>query len=133
MRKFVASKKKKPLEFKALDYDGNSQDVKLLSGMPFIARKNNRQLEIVNNQTFTIQQIRYKDEIITIQDVDQIVDIPFKDFQHMFYPAFCITIHKSQGSTFNQPYTIHEWDKLDNRLKYVALSRSTDINNILIS
>ena len=48
----------------------------------------------------------------------------------LFYPAFAITVHKSQGSTFNTPYTVHEWEKLNSRLKYVALSRSTDIKNI---
>ena len=56
----------------------------------------------------------------------------FSDFQH-FYVAFCITIHKSQGSTFDEPFTIHEFDKLDRRLKYVALSRSTQIENINIA
>jgi len=29
MKKVVAQKKKKPLDLEALDYDGNSQDVKL--------------------------------------------------------------------------------------------------------
>ena len=41
IEKVVAQKKKKPLDSEALDYDGNSQDVKLLSGMPVIARINN--------------------------------------------------------------------------------------------
>ncbi len=50
----------------------------------------------------------------------------------MFYVAFCITIHKSQGATFDKPYTIHEFDKLDNRLKYVAMSRATDTKLINI-
>jgi ATP-dependent exoDNAse (exonuclease V) alpha subunit len=43
----------------------------------------------------------------------------------MFYVAFCLTIHKSQGATFDKPYTIHEFDKLDKTLKYVAMSRAT--------
>ena len=50
----------------------------------------------------------------------------------VFYVAFCITIHKSQGSTFDHPYTIHDWGhpSFDNRLKYVALSRTTKLENI---
>ena len=47
-------------------------------------------------------------------------------FQEYFYVAYCITIHKSQGSTFNFPYTIHVFNRLDKRLKYVAI-RATDI------
>ena len=60
--------------------------------------------------------------------------IPFCDFQKLFYVAYCITIHRSQGSTFDHPYTIHEWDhpRFDNRLKYVALSRTTKLENINI-
>ena len=50
------------------------------------------------------------------------------NFTKSFYMGFCVTTHKSQGSTFNFQYTIHEWsnNKLFNkRAKYVALSRAT--------
>ena len=55
-------------------------------------------------------------------------------FQEYFYPAYCITIHKSQGQTYDFPYTIHEWNRLNKKLKYVALTRATDIKliNIII-
>ena len=54
--------------------------------------------------------------------------------------AYCITIHKSQGSTFDFSYSIHEWEKLDETLKYVSLvvfvvvffSNITAYNNIII-
>ena len=54
------------------------------------------------------------------------MSISFDEFQKLFYVAWCITIHKSQGSTFNHEYTVHEMEhpRFDNRLKYVALSRS---------
>ena len=60
------------------------------------------------------------------------LDIPFNLFQRLFYVAYCITIHKSQGTTFDFPYTIHEWShkRFDARLKYVALSRATNLENI---
>ena len=50
----------------------------------------------------------------------------------MFNVAYCITTHKAQGATFDEPYTIHEFEKFDERLRYVALSRSTDIQLINI-
>ena len=52
-------------------------------------------------------------------------NIEISDIANYFYPAYCITVHRSQGTTFDHPYTIFEWDLMDERLKYVALSRST--------
>ena len=49
------------------------------------------------------------------------------------YPAYCITIHCSQCQSYNDSYTIHEWWKLTDKLKYVALTRATnkDLVNII--
>jgi hypothetical protein len=41
-----------------------------------------------------------------------------------------MTVHRSQGSTFEGPYTIFEWEIMDPKLKYVALSRGTNKKNI---
>ena len=134
MKEMVKQKKSKnPVKLNKLSYDKNSQDVKLLSGMPIIARVNDKKLEIFNNETFTIKEIQHsKSNILIIDEAGETKDIPFNMFQKLFYVAFCITIHKSQGSTFDHPYTIHEWDHpgFDNRLKYVALSRTTKLENI---
>ena len=126
----------KPLELKALDHDGNSQDVKLFAGTPIIARINNQGMDIWNNETYTITQIKTTKQTIVASVMDKegkeikSVDIPFEDFQKLFRPAYCITIHCSQGKTFDKPYSIHEWSRLDGRLKYVALSRSTSKENV---
>ena len=131
MDQVVRQKKKMPLRLNKLDYDQNSQNVELLSGMPIIARINAKDFDICNNELFTITKINK--EFIFIQDEsDKQIEIPIDKFQKFFYVAYCITTHKSQGSTFNHGYTIHEYDKFDIRLKYVALSRSTDIKNINI-
>lgn len=135
MNRYIKLKHKKPIEFKKLEYDSNSQDVKILSGMPIIARKNNEELEIANNETFIIKQIKQTNQTIIIQSTEdgEITKIiPFDDFQKMFYVAFCITVHKSQGDTIKSPYTIHEWGMFDRRLRYVALSRATSIDHINI-
>ena len=59
MNKYIKQKKYKPTtDFSKLPYDKNSQNMRLLSGMPIIARKNNKALNIFNNETFTIKQIR---------------------------------------------------------------------------
>ena len=115
-----------PIKCKKLDYDDNSQDVELLKGMPIIARVNNKELDIQNNQTYYISKVN--DDIVEFGD--KVIDP--KDFNKYFNVAFAMTIHKSQGSTFDYPYTIHEWEMLDDALKYVALSRATDIKKINI-
>ena len=129
----IKRKKVKPLELKALDYDPNSQDVRLCAGMPIIARRNNRDLNIYNNETFIIKEIRRTDDIIIVFDEDREQEIPIPEFVKMFNVAYCITCHKSQGQTYDEPYTIYEWDLFDARLKYVALSRATDKNLINIA
>jgi len=91
--------------------------------MPIIARVNHKTYEIANNETYTITDI--KDNIIVVENDDQIIEININEFQRLFYLSFAVTTYKSQGSTFNHPYTIHEWNKFDNRMKYVALSRTS--------
>lgn len=135
MNKFIKSaneqakqnKKKQPtvLKLTKLTYDNNSQDVELLAGMPIIARINCKPYDIANNETFVIKSINDKTIDIKSDIEDKTTSIPISEFQKLFYLAFCITVHKSQGCTFNHPYTIHEWALFDERLKYVALSRST--------
>ena len=130
MRKKAA---KKPAVFlKKLDFDPNSQDVWLLAGTPIIARKSCKEKDISNNETFTIKEIRKTKEIIIVADEERQLEITYKEFPFLFNVAYCITCHKSQGSTFDHPYTIHEFDKFDSRMKYVALSRSTKVENINI-
>ena len=109
----------------------NSQDIELLKNMPIIAIKTDSKFNIVNNEMFTIKSICRG--IIEIEnELKGVIEIPVDKFQHLFFIAYAITIHKSQGSTFDKSYTIHEWSKLDNTLKYVALSRATDIKLINI-
>jgi ATP-dependent exoDNAse (exonuclease V) alpha subunit len=132
MDQVVKQKKIKPLEIKKLSYDPNSQDVKLCAGMPIIARRNSKDLNIYNNETFTIKMIKRTEEIIIIVDEDREQEIPIAEFIKMFNVAYCITCHKSQGATFDEPYSIHEFNQFDSRLRYVALSRATDKNLINI-
>jgi ATP-dependent exoDNAse (exonuclease V) alpha subunit len=129
MRKVVQNSNVQPLMLKALDYDDNSQDVFLLPNMPVICRKTKNKLNIVNNQSLIIEHIDKKKKVICMSDD---VAIAFEDFQKFFYVAYCITTHKSQAKTIREPYTIHEWDKMDRRLRYVALSRATCCEHINI-
>jgi ATP-dependent exoDNAse (exonuclease V) alpha subunit len=108
----------------------NSQDVELFEGMPIISMKTDAKIGIVNNEMFSIKSI-YRDKI-EITDGSKTIETDIDKFQYLFYVAYAITIHKSQGSTFDFKYSIHEWEKLDDTFKYVALSKSTKKNLINI-
>lgn len=125
------TKHKQFLRLKANENDEKTQDLKLIAGMPVLAKKNNNKLDVVNNESFTIETIT-RDKIVVNDDFDKTVEMTHDEFVKNFIVAFCITVHCSQGSTFDYGYTIHEWEKFDNRLKYVALSRSTHENNVNI-
>ena len=99
--------------------------------MPIKTRINNKQNDIYNNELFTIKSIdRINNSITITDDSDKIIEIKTEMFPTLLNIAFCITVHKSQGSTFSHSYTAHEFDKFGNKLRYVALSRASCIDNI---
>ena len=121
---------KKVHEIKANKNDPQSQDVKITKKTPIICKINDKEFELVNNEQFIIKKI--ENYFIYIQNEERQTIIPINKFQKLFYVAYCITIHRSQGATFNYPYTIHQFERLNKRLRYVALTRSSDIKFINI-
>ena len=71
-------------------------------------------------------------KIIIINDNNEKIDIKLEDINKLFYLGFCFTTHRAQGETINEDYTIYEWEKMNKKLRYVALSRGTDKKNINI-
>jgi hypothetical protein len=112
---------------KAFSWDVESQDMMISVGTPLIARMNCVEYDIANNDTFVVTKIE-NDKI----ELDDGLEIDVSKIDHLFHVAFCITTHKSQGDTFKCEYTIHEWDKMSEELRYVALSRGTCVENINI-
>ncbi len=72
--------------------------------------KTYKKVGIVNNKIFSIKSIYGRK--IEITDGSKTIEIDIDKFQYLFYVAYAITIHKSQGSTFDFKYSIHEWEKL---------------------
>ena len=88
-------------------------------------------MKICNNETFTCKKI--ETDFITINnEMKEELKIPIEIFHKLFLLQFCITTHKSQGLSLNSKYCIHEVNKFDNKLLYVALSRATEYDNINI-
>lgn len=113
-----------------LEYDKNTQDYTLCAGMPLISRLNKKSLDVLNNEMFICKKI--KSDCIVIENEFKELEISKDDFKRLFNLAFCVTIHKSQGLSLKERYVIYEWNRLNKKLAYVAISRATDKNNIHI-
>jgi hypothetical protein len=50
----------------------------------------------------------------------------------LFRPAYAISSHKCQGKTFDRPFTIHQWNHMGIRAKYVSVSRGRRIGDVNI-
>lgn len=125
-------KKLVSLELPKFKFSKISQNVYLTIGTPIISIKNVKSLDFVNSEMFNIKKINKDDEIITISNLNKDIEIPFNKFQNWFHVAYCITSHKSQGQTINKPYTIHDWDRMDETCKYVSLSRASKFEYVNI-
>ncbi len=85
-----------------------------------------------NNDRYIITKINTQENEITIEtdwsDVKNLKD----NFQKLFRVGYAFTTHSCQGMTINEPYTIHDFDRMHKKLNYVALSRATKKDNINI-
>ena len=123
--------RRRGLKLEGLSYDDRSQAVILYKGTPIISKVNNEDIGIFNNQRYKITNI----DTFTItfeDDLKHEFKVSVKDFQKFFLVAYATTTHSAQGMSIGEPYTIHEWDRMDQRLKYVSLSRSRSLEYIHI-
>ena len=145
------------ITLKKLEYDDNSQDVILVNKTPLIAKVNNGNLKLINNERYIIKkvdknsneivvensrevpkkdkdgnEIKDEDGNIVMDKIIKTLKIKADEFQKNFRIGYAFTTHSSQGMSIDKPYTIHEFNRMDQKLKYVALSRATKHENINI-
>ena len=120
------------ISLKKLEYDNNSQDVILVNKTPLIAKVNNGNLKIINNERYIIKKVDKNGNELIIKNDRNEIKIKADEFQKLFRVGFAFTCHSCQGMSIDKPYTIHEFNRMDKKLKYVALSRATKHENINI-
>ena len=88
--------------------------------------KNMPEEDVYNGDIGYILQIHEKENTITVDFKDQIVEFT-KDFLYYLTHAYCISVHKSQGSEYDHVFCIVDRNSqymLDKRLLYTAISRA---------
>jgi len=59
------------------------------------------------------------------------LELSFEAFCCNWAPAFAITCHGAQGTTWDWTFAICGWDRMDARMRYTAFSRSTRMGQVL--
>ena len=121
-----------------------TQDMYIFENMPIIAMRtlydNNNNLLFANSETFNICNIT--DEEIGIynerpdakgEKEPYSISIPIEDFNKYFLMNYCSTTHKAQGETITENFTIYDWNAMNTKMKYTALSRAKKIDQVYIN
>ena len=122
--KFAEDKEYEEVVFK---YNDKKEEYKVCVGMPVIATENMKDREIFNTMEFLVESISEDSIEIDGQDFD------YKTFSQSFIPSFCVTVHKCQGADIKEPYNIFDVEKMDKKLLYTALSRTTKFEYLHLS
>jgi ATP-dependent exoDNAse (exonuclease V) alpha subunit len=124
------------------DDEKYGQDMYIYKGCPLIARQNDNKFQMyMNNETFEV--IDYDEDKIylwteRLNDKGELevhtIDVDISMVQKLFYLNYCTTIHKVQGTTITESFTIWDWNHpcMSKKAKYTALSRGTCPENISI-
>lgn len=125
------------------------QDVIIMVGCPVMSVKNNQDMGYVNNQQWVVagwgdmtvkgKADEREDKTIPCLFLQMEVDgegdkieIPIDSFHNEWVVSYAMTVHKSQSSTFDFKYAIHERYSYTKKMLYTALTRSTNAKDILI-
>jgi len=123
-----------------------SQPTIFYKGLKCMARQNNKTLDIYNGEKFTVIDFKPNPEgrgwnkifyLITVKAVDseKEITIPMLKWFANFSVSYAMTVHKAQGQTIKEPFTIWEYyhSKVDEHWLYTALTRATKLDNINIA
>ena len=119
--KFVEGKEYENVVFK---YNDKKEEYKVCVDMPVIATENLKDREIFNTMEFLVESVSEDSIWIDGREFD------WGTFSDCFIPSFCVTAHKCQGADIDEPYNIYDVEKMDKKLLYTALSRTTKFEYI---
>ena len=115
----------KGLKLNALEDDEFTQDTWVYEGLPVITRETVKGL-FYNQQRFTVSKVA--NGMVELGTIE----IETDNFLKYFAMDYCTTVYKYQGDTIYDDFTIHDWNLMNKKLRYTALSRAKSVSQISI-
>jgi hypothetical protein len=137
MKHFAAKAGSHMLVEKAADGFKHNQDLMIYEGLPLIACRTRSTLNICNADRLVV--IKYSSNNVTVRHVDEDgeqfedpIKIPVDQIAVVCQPGYASTLHRQQGASIGEEYTLYEWEKYTPNMAYVALSRTRRMKHINI-
>lgn len=114
--------------------DEYTQDTWIYKGLPIISRVTMKDRSQLNNEEYIIEECNQENIICkSLERDNHVITIDTNDFQKLFMMSYAISTYKAQGSTVTKDYTIYDWNDMNKKMKYTALSRARRIDQIQIN
>ena len=130
--------------------DDATQPMWLYVGLPVIARRNigdgEKEMELINNEYYTVKSVGEEVFCACVrvdkngEEFEHVYAVKLEEFQRYFLMNYCSTVHKSQGETIAEEFTIWDWDMMSEmeddkevfgkKLRYTAVTRAKALKNI---
>ena len=139
LNKFAAKGKETyTVEFQSEDPKAKQQTAILYAGLPIISHANNKKLDMVNNETFTVYSVDEETVVAVSKRVvdgveeEHAVSIATNDFHKYFMLNYCSTTHCQQGATIDNNIVIFDYDRMSKELRYTAITRAKKLSQIYL-
>ena len=97
-------------------------------GLKIMAYKTHNTYKFTNSQDLEI--VAWTDSAIQLKTAkNDLLEIEMGRTTS-FKPRYAMTVHKSQGSTFTENYSIYAYERMKPRMLYVALTRARNKHQI---
>ena len=95
----------------------------LHTGLKFMAYRSGASKTYLNSEEFVVKSFNKDKMRLEQTDTNNEIEVDLKFTSH-FKPMYAMTVHKAQGMTINEPYSIYEYKRMKEDMLYVALTRT---------
>ena len=113
------------------------QDITVYKGLPMVCCRTCSAFKLFNADRVIVKS--FNKDFVKVREIDdknveigEVKEIPAGEVVTLFWPGYCSTLHRQQGQTIREEYTIYQWEKFNDCMKYVAMSRTKFMHHVNI-